>query len=85
MPEAQPNQSDLRFSRQTVIAAIEVIEESLDSHAKLTRLFLKLGPDLNTRCDGGSLADRCNHLIKYFDEQPERRFESGDPICPKLL
>lgn len=85
IPEAQPRQSDLRFSRRTVIAAIEVIEHTLDSHAKMTRFFLKLGSDLSTRCDGGSLADRCNHLIKYFDEDPWRRLESGDPIGAQLI
>ena len=36
----------LRFSRRTVIAAVEVLEGAIKTHDDLTRYFLKLDQDL---------------------------------------
>jgi len=81
MPEVEP----MRFSRHTIIAAIEVIENAIPTHAKLTRYLLSLGPELAARCDAGTLADRFNHLIKLFDEQPERRLADGNLLGDELV
>jgi hypothetical protein len=81
MPEPGP----MRFSRRTVVAAVEVLEGAIQTHAALTRFLLRWGPALAARCDEGSLADRFNHLIKYFDEQPDRRLENGDLLGEELV
>src|SRR5580658_1401363 len=53
MPEAH----SMRFSRRTVIAAIETMESLTD--AALTRFLLKLGSDLASKVGGrGDIADR---------------------------
>jgi hypothetical protein len=73
--------SESRFSRRTMIAAIEVMEGSKQlSHVNLTRLLLKWDADLARRCDGGTLPDRFNHLIKFCDEQPDHRLEDGELV-----
>lgn len=56
---------ELRFSRRTVVAAAEVMEDELRTHASLTRELLKLDSRLAKRCDSGSLTDRFNHLINF--------------------
>jgi hypothetical protein len=81
MPEAEP----MRFSRRAIIAAIEVMENAIQTYAKLTRYLLILGPELAARCDAGTLADRFNHLIKLFDEQPERRLADGNLLGDELV
>lgn len=37
------------------------------------------------RCDPGSLADRFNHLIKFFDEDPGRRVDDGELLWDKFV
>jgi hypothetical protein len=66
MPEAR----SMRFSRRTVIAAIEMMEPF--THAALTRLLLKLGSDLASKVGGkGYITDRPNRLIALaVDELP---------------
>jgi hypothetical protein len=76
--------AELRFSRRTIIAAVEVLEDELRTHASLTRQLLKLDPRLAARCDSGSLPDRFNHLIKFFDEDPNYRLEDGELLWEKL-
>lgn len=76
---------DLRFSRRTVIAAAEVIEQKFTTHASLTRELLKLDSRLAARCDSGSLPDRFNHLIKFFDENPSYRLEDGELLWDKFV
>jgi hypothetical protein len=39
--------SEGRFSRRTIIAAVEVLEHLIREHAELTRFLLKLGDDVN--------------------------------------
>jgi hypothetical protein len=77
--------AESRFSRRTVIAAIEVIEHTSMTQAALTRCFLKWSPELANRCDSGSLADRWNHLIKFFDQMPDYRVQDGDLLANELV
>ncbi|MDR3436315.1 hypothetical protein [Telmatospirillum sp.] len=66
MPEPSPS----RFSRNTIIAAVETMEPW--NHAQLTRYLLKLGPDIASRVgEGGTIAQRLNRLIALsLDELP---------------
>jgi hypothetical protein len=73
------------FSRRTWIAAIEVLESAWGAHAAVTREFLKLDPELAARCDAGSLQDRFNHLIKFVQEDPSRRLDTGDLLVDTLV
>ncbi len=84
-PMSEP--SSTRFSRRTVIAAIEVMEGAITTHAALSRCLLKWSPELAQQCDQGtrSLAERFNHLIKCFDEQPDRRVEAGNYFADELV
>jgi hypothetical protein len=76
---------EVRFSRRAVIAATEVMEQKLATHASLTRELLKLDPRLAARCDSGSLTDRFNHLIKFFDEDPGYRLDDGELLWDKFV
>jgi hypothetical protein len=73
-----------RFSRRTVVAAIEAIEGRV-THAALTRRLLKWSPELNARCDSGASPDRFNHLIKFFDEQPHFRLDDGNFLADEVV
>jgi hypothetical protein len=66
MLEARP----MRFSRRTVIAAIEMMEPF--NHAELTRFLLKLGPELARKVgERGYISQRLNKLITLaLDELP---------------
>jgi hypothetical protein len=75
---------EARFSRRTVLAAIEVIEPSMQQ-AALTRCLLKWSPDLASHCDSGSLADRWNNLIKFFDQAPDYCVQDGDLLANELV
>jgi hypothetical protein len=77
--------SSMRFSRRTVIAAIEIMEGKIRTHSNLTRCLLKWGPLVNTACDGGSLDDRFNHLITFFDEQPCYRIDGGNLLGEEIV
>lgn len=81
MPESGP----LRFSRQTRIAAIELLEHSLRGHSETSRQFLKLGSELAHRCEDGSVADRFNKLIKYLDEDETRRTDSEEFVQDAIV
>lgn len=84
MPEAIPP-LPLRFSRRTVIAAIEVFEQF--SHAALTRFVLKLGPNF-LRTVGEpplSIANRLNNLIAIVDQSPEQALDDGELLRDVLV
>jgi hypothetical protein len=85
MGRSMPEPGPMRFSRRTVIAAVEVMEGAIQTHAQLTRYFLKWGSVLAARCDDGRLADRFNHLIKFFDDQPDRRLEDGNLLGDEIV
>jgi hypothetical protein len=74
-----------RFSRRTVIAAVEVIEYRIKTHADLTRRLLKWSPELAERCNDGALPDRFNHLIKFYDEQPLFFADDGGLLADELV
>jgi hypothetical protein len=61
------------------------MESALGTHAALTRCLLKIEPALNTRCGPGSMPDRFNHAIKFFDEKPDRRIRDGKLIGDSLV
>lgn len=74
-----------RFSRHTIISAAEMMEGKFDTHASLTRQLLKLDPRLAARCDARTLKDRFNQLIKFFDEDPNRRLDNGELLWDKFV
>jgi hypothetical protein len=78
-------EEELRFSRRTIISAAEMMEGELRTHASLTRQLLKLDPRLAARCDAGTLTDRFNHLIKFFDEDPSYRLNDGELLWDKFV
>jgi hypothetical protein len=75
----------LRFSRRTVIAAVDVMEGSIKTHDDLTRCFLKLDQDLAARCGDGTLSNRFNHLIKFTDEDRGNMVEDGTLLQDALV
>ena len=77
--------AELRFSRKTVIAAVEVMEGALQGHADLTREFLKFGDELNAKCNPGSLKDRFNHLIKFYIADPEGTTDDGQLLQDAIV
>jgi hypothetical protein len=77
--------SQRRFSRRTVIAAIELMESAMRTHAGLTRFLLKFGRDVAARCDAGTLPDRFNHLIKFCDEQPDHRLDDANLLVDEIV
>ncbi len=77
--------AELRFSRRTIIAAVEVMEGIYTTAASLTRCFLKLGSEVAARCDPGSLKDRFNHLIRFYDEDPNRRTDDGGLLQDAII
>src|SRR5271155_5246054 len=76
---------ELRFSRRTVIAAAEVMEDALETHASLTRQLLKLDSRLAERCNNGTFTDRFNHLIKFFDEDASYRLDDSELLWNKFV
>jgi len=83
--DGRDKMDELRFSRRTVIAAAEVMEGELETHADLTRQLLKLDPWLAERCKNGTLTDRFNRLIQTFDEEPNYRLDDGEPLWGKFV
>lgn len=73
-----------RFTRRTVVAAIEVLERL--NQAKFSRLLLTLGPDLDAAVgDGISLTNRLNDLIRFVDRHPDHTLEGGEPLVDALV
>src|SRR3984893_15423766 len=80
-PEAGPT----RFSRRTVIAALEMMESF--NHAQLTRYLLKLGSELARRVgEKGYIAQRLNKLIALaLDELPPNFAVEGGEVLQDIL
>jgi hypothetical protein len=74
-----------RFSRRTTIAAVEVVERATKTHADLTRYLLKCSSELAAWCNDGALADRFNHLIKFFDSHPGYRLDDNRLLEDELV
>jgi hypothetical protein len=85
MPEPGASWRDLRFSRRTIIAAIETMDTM--THAYLTRFLLTLGADFpeHVADETISIARRLNTLIQLFDRDPERRVDSGELLGNALV
>jgi hypothetical protein len=77
--------SERRFSRPTLIAAIGSLEEKYKTHASLTRYLLRLGADINRRCEEGILKHRFNCLIKVCDEEPDYLVEDGGLLWNEIV
>ena len=77
--------SQHKFSRRTVIAAIELMASAEKTQAGLTRFLLKCGQDVAARCEEGPLPERFNHLIKFCDEQPDHRLEDDKLLMDELV
>jgi hypothetical protein len=77
--------SEFRFSRRTVIAAIEMMERY--SHAELTRSLIKLGPGISQMVGGGSIAHRLNELMVWVLEKlpPDYAAEGEAPLQEVLV
>jgi hypothetical protein len=61
--------SEPRFSRRTILAALEILEGRFATHADLTRFFHKLGPEIAPMVGTGSISTRINDLISVIDHQ----------------
>lgn len=77
IPEPSPS-LPTRFSRRTVIAAIEVFEQF--THAGLSRFVLKLGPNLLQQVGSPplSISTRLNNLIGIIDQSPVQVLDNGE-------
>jgi len=85
MPEPGAFRRDLRFSRRTILAAIETMETM--TQAYLTRFILTLGPGFPQHVAGEtvSVARRLNSLVQHFDRDPETRVDSGELLGNVLV
>jgi len=61
------------------------MEAAVTIHAALTRQFLKWDSELNRRCNSGTLADRFNHLIEFWDEQPDYRLDGQSLLSDAIV
>lgn len=77
--------AELRFSRRTVIAAVEILEGAFHIHEEFTRYLLKMDAELAARCEGRYLRERFTKLINLFDEEPGRHLEDGELLWNKLV
>jgi hypothetical protein len=75
--------SEFRFSRRTVIAAVEMLDRF--THAELTRFLLKLGPDFPRWAGTASIANRLNNLIGIVDQWPDRPLDGGELLRDVLV
>lgn len=85
MPEPGALRRDLRFSRRTILTAIDAMETM--THAHLTRFILTLGPDFLQQIAGEtvSVVRRLNSLVQQYDRDPERRTDSGELLGNVLV
>lgn len=84
MPEASPP-LPMRFSRHTIIAAVEVLEGKLRTHDAVIRYLRKLDLNLPARCEGPYLSVRFTKLMKLIDEEPEWRLENGERLWERVV
>jgi hypothetical protein len=86
VPEAKPLEPPRqhRFSRRTVMAAIEMLERL--THAQLTRFLLELGPEFPRWVgdESKSMAKRVNTLIQIYDQQPDRLIDGQETISERF-
>jgi hypothetical protein len=75
----------MRFSRRTIIAAIEVLEGALQKHDAVIRYLLKIDSELAARCEGRYLSERFTKLIKLVDEEPGWQLEDGELLWDKVV
>jgi hypothetical protein len=77
--------SEFRFSRRTVIAAIEMLERL--ERVELTRYLLKLAPDLPdlVRSEKVSVSECLNNLIRLTDQWPDRETDDGQLFRDALI
>jgi hypothetical protein len=77
--------SEFRFSRRTVIAAIEMLERL--EQVELTRYLLKLAPDLPdlVRSENVSVSECLNNLIRLTDQWPDRETDDGQLLRDALI
>ena len=76
---------EFRFSRRTVLAAIEVLE--VLTQAKLSRYLLKLSPQYPQWVggEGISLTKRLNNLMQLVDQEPDRQTDDGELLRDKIV
>ena len=67
-----------RFSRRTVVAAIDVLDQKL-TQAATSHFLLTLGPEINgaVRGEGTSVRKRMNDLISFVDHHPAHLVDGG--------
>ncbi len=74
-----------RFSRRTVVAAVDVLERM--SQADFSRFLRTLGPLYRSRIRGEdfSLKKRLNDLIDILDDEPKARTDEGDLVADVVV
>jgi hypothetical protein len=74
-----------RFSRRTVLAAIEVLE--VLTQAKFSRYLLELGPQYPQWVgdEGISLTKRLNNLMRVLDQAADRQDDDGVLLRDKIV
>jgi hypothetical protein len=74
-----------RFSRRTVLSAIEVMESL--TQAQLSRYLLELGPQFPQWVgnEGISVTKRLNNLMQLVDQDPHRVTDEGELLREKLV
>jgi hypothetical protein len=77
--------SKFRFSRRTVIAAIEMLERL--EQVELTRYLLKLGPDFSDLAESErvSVPQCLNNLIRLLDQWPDQEIQDGQLLRDALI
>jgi hypothetical protein len=77
--------SSLRFSRGTVLAAIELLERL--SHADFTRFLYELGPDFPqwVESEAVSLKKRLNSFMGIYDQDPNRPIDGWETIQEAIV
>jgi hypothetical protein len=83
--EERDPMSAFRFSRRTVLAAIEVLE--VLTQAKFSRYLLELGPQYPQWVgdEGISLTKRLNSLMRLLDQAPDRRTDDSELLRDKIV
>lgn len=77
--------TEARFSRRTFVAAVGVLERL--TQAKLSRLLLELGRDVDGAVDGEgvSVTKRLNGLIRFADGNPGHAADGGDSLIDAVV
>jgi hypothetical protein len=74
-----------RFSRRTVLAAIQVLERL--TQAEFSRFLYELGPDFPRRVRGEtlSLKKRLNAFMGIYDQDPDHPIDGGESIQDVII